>query len=70
VNVHFIPVPMMSFYKALGYSISNYPKAYGMYCNEISLPVFYDLSNDQMKTVIDVVIESVEEVLTQSLKSK
>ncbi len=67
VNVHFIPVPMMSFYKSLGYDIKNYPETYNMYCNEISLPVFYDLSDMQVETVIQAVIKSVHEIL--NLKS-
>lgn len=62
VNVHFIPLPMMSFYKNKGYDISDYPKAYENYSREISLPVYYDLTNDQVDIVLDAVIRSVEEV--------
>jgi len=60
VNVHFIPVPMMSFYKALGYDIKDYPVTYDNYSREISLPVYYDLTDDQINTVLNAVIESVE----------
>ncbi|MEW6470153.1 MAG: DegT/DnrJ/EryC1/StrS family aminotransferase [Bacteroidota bacterium] len=63
VNVHFIPVPMMSFYKKLGYRIRNYPVAYRCYAREISLPVYYDLTDEQARTVADAVIRSAEEVL-------
>jgi dTDP-4-amino-4,6-dideoxygalactose transaminase len=65
VNVHFIPVPMMSFYMSLGYDIKDYPNTYKMYCNEISLPVFYDITEQQVQQVIDAVVESVEEVMKQ-----
>lgn len=65
VNVHFIPVPMMSFYKSLGYSIDNYPNTYNIYSGEISLPVFYDLTEEQVKQVLDAVVESVEAVLPE-----
>ena len=61
VNVHFIPVPMMSFYKKMGFDIKNYPVAYLQYSNEISLPVFYDISNEQISYVIQTVISTVEE---------
>lgn len=64
VNVHFIPVPMMSFYKSLGYDIKNYPNTFLLYSSEISLPVFYDLTQEQVNTVIDAVTRSVEEVLS------
>jgi len=63
VNVHFIPVPMMSFYKKMGYDIKNYPVTYDNYSREISLPVFYDLKDDLVKTVINAVIKSVEKVI-------
>lgn len=63
VNVHFIPVPMMSFYKNLGYNIHDYPNAFAHYENEISLPVWIDMSSDQVNSVIEAVIQSVHEVI-------
>ena len=63
VNVHFIPVPMMSFYKNMGYNIKNYPMTYDNYSREISLPVFYDLNDDMVKQVIKAVVKSVEKVI-------
>jgi len=64
VNVHFIPVPMMSFYKEQGYSIKNYPVTYYNFSREISLPVFIDLTNEQVQMVIDAVVSAVESILT------
>lgn len=66
VNVHFIPVPMMSFYKKSGYNINNYPITYNNYSREISLPVYYTLNDEQLKTVINAVIQSVEKVIISS----
>ncbi|MBI3520549.1 MAG: DegT/DnrJ/EryC1/StrS aminotransferase family protein [Bacteroidetes bacterium] len=63
VNVHFIPVPAMTYYKNLGYDIKNYPTTYDNFSREISLPVFYDLSPEQTQTVIKAVISSVNKVL-------
>ncbi len=62
VNVHFIPVPMMSYYTSLGYDIKNYPVTFSMYENEISLPVYFDLTPEQTDTVAQKLIESVHEV--------
>lgn len=62
VNVHFIPVPSTSFYKSLGYHISNYKITYDNFSREISLPVFYDLTDEQIKTVVDAVIKAVNKV--------
>lgn len=62
VNVHFIPVPMMSFYKSLGYNIDNYPNTYRNFSCEISLPVYYDLTNEQVQRVAQAVIDSYHKV--------
>jgi dTDP-4-amino-4,6-dideoxygalactose transaminase len=63
VNVHFIPLPMMTYYKGLGYNMQNYPESMCNYSRVISLPVYYDLTDDLVKTVIEAVVNSVEEVV-------
>jgi dTDP-4-amino-4,6-dideoxygalactose transaminase len=63
VNVHFIPVPMLGFYVNKGYKIEKYPNTYQNYSREISLPVYYDLTDEQVNIVINSVISSVNEVL-------
>jgi dTDP-4-amino-4,6-dideoxygalactose transaminase len=65
VNVHFIPVPCMSFYKGLGYDIKNYPTTYNNYSREITLPVFYDLTSQQLETIVNAVVQSVGKVVNQ-----
>lgn len=62
VNVHFIPMPMLSFFKEMGYDINNYPQAYENYKCEISLPIYPQLTNDQVNFIIDTVIEAYEKV--------
>jgi dTDP-4-amino-4,6-dideoxygalactose transaminase len=63
VNMHFIPVPMLSFYKNMGFDINNYPVALNSYEREISLPLFYNLTAEQQQYVIDSMIISVEDIL-------
>lgn len=63
VNVHFMPLPMLSVYKNMGYNISDYPVAYDCYSREITLPAYYDLTDDQIGIVVKAVIDSVKEVL-------
>lgn len=46
-NVHFIPIPMLTYFKELGYRIEDYPNAYNNYKNEISLPLYPQLTNEQ-----------------------
>ncbi|MEM7162179.1 MAG: DegT/DnrJ/EryC1/StrS family aminotransferase, partial [Bacteroidota bacterium] len=63
VNVHFIPLPLLSQYKRLGYDIVNYPKAYANYACEISLPVYFNLSSESALRVGRSVIAAVKKVL-------
>lgn len=63
VNVHFLPLPMLSLYKGLGYRIEDHPNTYEHYSREISLPVYYDLTDTQVDTVIAAVKSAVLKVL-------
>lgn len=60
VNIHFKPLPMLSLYKGLGYDINNYPKALDAYNREISLPVYYDLKDEDIELVVETLTEAVE----------
>lgn len=46
-NVHFIPMPMLTLFKELGYMIEDYPVAYDNYVREISLPIYPQLTDEQ-----------------------
>ena len=50
-NVHYKPLPMHTAYKNLGFDIKNYPNAFDMYKNEISLPLHSLLSEDDAEYV-------------------
>ena len=63
VNVHFIPVPNTTFYKNLGYDMANYPVTYDIFSREISLPIYYDLTMEQVQIVINAIIKAVNKVL-------
>ena len=58
VNVHFVPLPMLSFYKQQGYDIADYPKAYTHYSHEVSLPVYPQLTDEQVNFVIGTVVRA------------
>ena len=58
VNVHYIPMPMLTLFRNLGYKIENYPVTYNLYCNEITLPVYNGLTMDQLKHVTNSVIKA------------
>jgi len=63
VNVHFQPLPLLTAYKNLGYQIADYPNALDNYSREISLPVYYDLTDAQVQTVIAAVCASIKKIL-------
>ncbi|MBQ3073194.1 MAG: DegT/DnrJ/EryC1/StrS aminotransferase family protein [Ruminococcus sp.] len=52
-NVHFKPLPMLTAYKQLGYDINDYPNAYNMYKNELTLPLNTTLSDDDVRYILD-----------------
>jgi dTDP-4-amino-4,6-dideoxygalactose transaminase len=56
VNVHFIPLPLLSFFKEAGYNILDHPNAFSNYSREISLPIYPQLTNEQ----VDYIVKSVE----------
>ena len=63
VNVHFLPLPTLTAYKKRGYKLEDYPETWNKYHNEISLPVYFDLSDTQVQQVIDVVVFGVQQIL-------
>jgi dTDP-4-amino-4,6-dideoxygalactose transaminase len=62
VNVHYKPLPMLSYYKGLGYKMNNFPMAKSLWECEISLPVYYDLNSDDVIKVVDAVVNSVTKI--------
>ena len=59
-NVHYKPLPMMTAYKALGFDIKNYPNAFNMFVNEITLPLNTKMSDEDVDYVITAFLEIVK----------
>ena len=59
-NVHYKPLPMMTAYKALGFDIANYPNAYHLFENEVTLPLHTRLSDEDVEYVISNFVEIVK----------
>jgi dTDP-4-amino-4,6-dideoxygalactose transaminase len=62
VNVHFIPLPMLTLFKELGYRIEDYPVTYGNYAREISLPLYPQLSNTQLEYIVENLEKAYNEI--------
>ena len=58
VNVHYIPMAMLTLFKNRGYRMEDYPNTYRLYSNEISLPIYNNLSKEQLRVVVDTVVEA------------
>ena len=59
-NVHYKPLPMMTAYKQLGFDIANYPNAYALFENEVTLPLNTRMSDDDVEYVIENFVEVVK----------
>ena len=58
-NVHFKPLPMMTAYKRLGFNIYDYPNAYHFFENEITLPLYTKLTDEQ----VDYLLKTFKEII-------
>lgn len=63
VNVHFVPMPMLTLFREMGYDIKDYPQAYRNYAHEISLPIYPQLTDEQADFVIRSVVEAHNKVM-------
>lgn len=52
-NVHYKPLPLHTAYKQLGFCIDDYPNAFEMYKNEITLPLHTLLTDEEIKYIAD-----------------
>ncbi|WP_412520293.1 DegT/DnrJ/EryC1/StrS family aminotransferase [Staphylococcus simulans] len=62
-NVHYKPLPLLTAYIDLGFDIDQFPNAFSLYKNEISLPLHTKLSNEDVRFVAQSFIDVINEVL-------
>lgn len=61
-NVHYKPLPMMTAYKKLGFDIKDFPNAYHMFENEITLPLNTRMTDDDQAYVIENFVDIVSKL--------
>lgn len=61
-NVHYKPLPMMTAYKAMGFDIKNYPNAYHLFENEITLPLHTRLTDEEVEYVISNFVDVIKDI--------
>ena len=60
-NVHYKPLPMHTAYKNLGFEIKDFPNAYNLFVNEITLPLHTRLTDEEVSYVIENFIRIIKE---------
>jgi len=65
-NVHYKPLPMHTAYKDLNFNIKNFPNSYNLYKNEITLPLYSLLTDED----IDYILKNFYNIFNELEKSK
>lgn len=60
-NVHYKPLPMLSAYKNMGFDIKEYPCAYGQFENEITLPLYSTLTQEDVRYICQTLRECLQD---------
>jgi len=58
VNVHYVPMAMLTLFKDLGFKMEDYPVTFSLYENQITLPVYNGLTIEQLQRVVDAVVDA------------
>jgi dTDP-4-amino-4,6-dideoxygalactose transaminase len=64
VNVHFIPLPMLTVFKQQGFKIEDFPVTFNAYSREISLPIYPQLNNNMCLHIVNTVRNAVSDVIS------
>ena len=59
-NVHYKPLPMMTAYKTLGFDIKNFPNAYKMFENTMTLPLNTKMTEKDVEYIIENFVDIVK----------
>ena len=61
-NVHYKPLPLLTSYKNLGFDIKDYPNAFSMYQNEMTLPLHTCLTDEQVAYIVRTFSQIIKEL--------
>lgn len=65
-NVHYIPMPCLTLFKNIGYDIKDYPVAYDTFKREITLPLYPQLTNEQVDYILKNLIEGYNTIIKEN----
>ena len=66
VNVHYVPLPMLTLFRKHGFSIDDFPMSYRLYENEITLPLYNDLSTEDAVSVAEATVAAYSSILDKA----
>ncbi|MGI6334776.1 MAG: DegT/DnrJ/EryC1/StrS family aminotransferase [Saccharofermentanales bacterium] len=69
-NVHYKPLPMHTAYRNLGFDIKNYPNAFDMYKNEITLPLHTLLTDEDVEYVIKSLNRAIDDMFNKEVATE
>jgi len=61
-NVHYIPVYLHPYYRRLGYEPGLCPRAEEFYERELSIPIYFDMDEDSIRRIVEMIGQVMEEV--------
>lgn len=59
-NVHYKPLPLLTAYKNLGFDMKDYPNAYALFENEMSLPIYTTLTDEEVDYIASNLLEIID----------
>jgi len=66
VNVHFIPLPTLTLFREKGYDIDKFPVSFDKFSKEITLPVYPQLTDDEVDYILFVISQAYDKVVSGS----
>lgn len=60
-NVHYKPLPLLTAYRNLGFEMNAYPNSYSFYKNEITLPLYSKLTEEQVEYIIENTVKVLQD---------
>lgn len=61
-NVHYKPLPLLTAYNDLGFNIDDYPNAYNLFKNEVSLPLYPTLTDEEVEYIIESLLDVLKDL--------
>ncbi|MEF3254641.1 MAG: UDP-4-amino-4,6-dideoxy-N-acetyl-beta-L-altrosamine transaminase [Deferribacterales bacterium] len=62
LQVHYIPINLQPFYRQIGYGSEDLPEMYKYYNEAVSLPIYYELTDDMQDYIVENSFKIIEDM--------